>query len=259
MKKAIMVAIPALLAGIALGVAGSKMFYSDKETAPADQNGADKVKIVKKGLDDNSDVTALRARIRELERRRTDAGHRRHEIASDENAPGSERNVRNLNWRERLEKMKTENPEQYAQHTNRMARWRDMRRRNAVSKLEFLSSIDTTAMSAEEKKTHVRLQNLIEEREELQVRMEDGFASGEMSDETRRAIFDEMRNTDRQIAELNAAERENLIKKTAEAIGLTGEDVGEVAGTIMKVIEATENNPWGRAGRGERRGRGGRR
>jgi hypothetical protein len=60
------------------------------------------------------------------------------------------------------------------------------------------------------------------------------------------------------MAELNAAERENLIKKTAEAVGFTGEDVGEIAGTIMKVIEATESNPRNRSRRG-RGGNGGRR
>lgn len=253
MKKTVCTVIPALVAGIAIGFAGAKLTGGGRETPAAENKSVKKVTEVKRGLEDNSDVRALRARILELERRRVDAGDRNGDASDDDGSERPRRGGPELNFRERLEKMRVENPEQYAQHTNSIARWRDSRRNHAASRLEFLSSIDTSTMSAAEKKTHVRLQNLIEEREELQTRFDERWASGEMSDEERREIWGRMRDADRQMAELNAAERENLIKKTAEAVGFTGEDVGEIAGTIMKVIEATESNPRNRS----RRGRGG--
>ena len=253
MKKIVCAAVPALIVGIAIGFTGAKLMNTDEITT------ATEVKSEKKTVEkkrENSRITRPRIPRREFQRQPQEESPGNHEVAVEENSENSRRENRNLNIRDRIERMRTENPEEYAAHTNRLARWRDSRRQRAVSKLDFLASVDTSTMSKPERETHEKLQNLIEEREELQTRIEEGFASGEMSDEDRRAVWDQMREADRQIAELNRAERENLIKKTAEAVGLTGEEVGEVAGTIMKVIEATENNSWGRGGRG---GRGGRR
>jgi hypothetical protein len=255
MKKIVCTAVPALIAGIAIGFAGAKLLQNDEPTPQLE------VKTEKKNVKKNSEnprVNRSRFPRREFQRQMPEESSANHEVAVEENSENSRRENRNLNIRDRIERMRTENPEEYAAHTNRLARWRDSRRQRAVSKLDFLASVDTSTMSKPERETHEKLQNLIEEREELQTRIEEGFASGEMSDEDRRAVWDQMRDADRQIAELNRAERENLIKKTAEAVGLTGEEVGEVAGTIMKVIEATENNSWGRGGRAGRGGRGGR-
>lgn len=256
MKKIVCAAVPALIAGIAIGFAGAKLLQEDEPTPQLE------VKTEKKNVKKNSEnsrVNRSRFPRREFQRQMPEESPANHEVAVGENSENSRRENRNLNIRDRIERMRTENPEEYAAHTNRLARWRDSRRQRAVSKLDFLASVDTSTMSKPERETHEKLQNLIEEREELQTRIEEGFASGEMSDEDRRAVWEQMREADRQIAELNRAERENLIKKTAEAVGLTGEEVGEVAGTIMKVIEATENNSWGRGGRAGRGGRGGRR
>lgn len=257
-KKIICAAIPALVVGIAIGYAGSKYIKNDVANEQVVSKSEKKVKVVKQSLENNAETRALRNRIRELERQLSEEGSKEVEIAVDENANRPSRENRNFNPREWLERMKTENPEQYAQHTNRFARWRDSRRRQAVSKLDFLSSVDTSTMNAKEKETHEELQRLIEMREELQSNFEKSFASGTMSDEDRRNQWEEMRNIDHQISRLNASERQTLIKKTAEAIGFTGEDVGEIAGTINKIIEATEGGFGGR-GRGGRGGRGGRR
>lgn len=258
MKKIICAAIPALVVGIAIGYVGSKYLKNGTENTQVAAKSDKKVKVVKQGLEDNADVRALRSRIRELERELAKDSSREVEVAVDESANRPNRENRNFNPREWLERMKTENPEQYAQHTNRIARWRDSRKRQAETKLDFLSSIDTSTMSSSEKSTHTRLQALIEERENLQSGFENSFASGAMSDEDRRAQWEQMRNIDRQISELNLAERQILIKKTAEAIGFSGDDVGEIAGTITKIIEVTENGYGGR-NRGGRGGRGGRR
>lgn len=253
MRKIVCAAIPALVVGIAIGYGASKYIKNDVANDQVVTKSEKKVKVVKRSLEDNAEAIALRNRVRELERQLSEEGPKEVEVAVDENANRPNRENRNFNPREWLERMKTENPEQYAQHTNRIARWRDSRKRQAVSKLDFLASIDTSTMNAKEKETHEELQSLIEMREELQSNFETSFASGTMSDEDRRNQWEEMRNMDRRISRLNASERQTLIKKTAEAIGFTGEDVGEIAGTINKIIEATEGGFGGRGGRGGRR------
>lgn len=256
MKKIVCAAVPALIAGIAIGFAGAKLLQED-EPAPQVEVKSDK-KSARKSVEifrRNSDGYARR----ESERRPAREVPENLEVAVNKNPEEPQRWNRNMDFNERIARMKTENPEEYAAYTNRMARWRDYRRQRAASKLEFLASVDTSTMSGPEKATHEKLQSLIEEREELQTKFDEGIASGEMSDEDRLSVWGQMREADRQIADLNKAERENLIKKTAEAVGFTGEEVGEIAGTIMKVIEVTENNSWGRGGRAGRGGRGGRR
>ncbi len=255
MKKIVCAAVPALIAGIAIGFAGAKLLQ-ENEPAPQVEVKSDKKSARKSGENSrrNSDGYARR----ESERRLAREVPENLEVAVNENPEEPQRGNRNMDFNERIARMKTENPEEYAAYTNRMARWRDSRRQRAASKLEFLASVDTSTMSGPEKATHEKLQSLIEEREELQTKFDEGIASGEMSDEDRLHVWGQMREADRQIADLNKAERENLIKKTAEAVGFTGEDVGEIAGTIMKVIEATESNPRNRSRRG-RGGNGGRR
>lgn len=250
MKKIVCAAVPALIAGIAIGFAGAKLLQEDEPTPQVE------VKTEKKTIKKSSEIPGVnrfRFPRREFQRQMPEESPANHEVAVEENSENSRRENRNMDFNERIARMKTENPEEYAAYTNRMARWRDSRRQRAASKLEFLASVDTSTMSGPEKATHEKLQSLIEEREELQTKFDEGIASGEMSDEDSLAVWRQMRKADRQIADLNKAERENLIKKTAEAVGFTGEEVGEIAGTIMKVIEVTENNSWGRGGRGGRR------
>lgn len=265
MKK-ISVAVLSLIVGIAIGYIGANRMQNNEEAPQADVNAEVKneesAKVADKGRDDSAEVKARRPSRREFARPQQNVDSENSDVAVDGNTERPRRGGRNFDPREGLERMRTENPEEYAARTNWMAQVRDLRRQQVVSKLEFLAEIDTSTMSSSEKETHMRLQNLIEEREELQLRLEEGFASAETSGEERRAVLNQMREADRQIAELNVAERENLIKKTAEAAGFSGEDVGQIAGTIMKVIEATENNPFGRGNRvdrGWRGGRGGRR
>ena len=158
MKKIICAAIPALIVGIAIGYVGSTYVKNDVANKEVVTKSEKKVKVVKRSLEDSAEAIALRNRVRELERQLSEEGPKEVEVAVDENANRPNRENRNFNPSEWLERMKTENPEQYAQHTNRIARWRDSRKRQAVSKLDFLASIDTSTMNAKEKETHEELQ-----------------------------------------------------------------------------------------------------
>ena len=255
MKKIVCAAVPALIVGIAIGFAGAMQMANDDQAPDAELKSEGKAEKVKSADEKNSKAENRKPSDRRTGRRQNNRVSENRDDAADENSdrPRRGNGNRDLNLRDRSERMRAENPEGFAARTNMMARWRDSRVQQVSSKLEFLAQIDTSTMSTAEKETHIKLQNLIEEREALQSKLENSFVSGDMSEEDRRAVVEALGDANAEISDLNKAERENLIKKTAEAVGFTGEEVGEIAGTIMKVIEVTENNSWGRGGRGGRR------
>lgn len=256
--------MPALVAGIAIGYFSAGIVGGDaKEESKAPEKQA---KVVKVGLEDKSDVRALRARIRELER--ANLGNKK-ETAVNEASEDRPRREGPRNPGEWIENFRKSNPERYTQITNRMASWSAERKQRANSRLEFLASVDTSTMSAAERKNHNRLQDLLMEREDMQAKLEAAFASGDFMNENNRELMTSMRELSQEIDELNTSERDLLIKKTAEALGFQGEDVGEISSTMKQIIDSTESDAaqmmrgfgraFGRGGRGGGRGQGGQR
>ncbi len=137
------------------------------------------------------------------------------------------------------------------------AQFRRHRLERAQSKIDFLSSIDTSRMSPAMLKVHSDLQDMIEKREAVEEKMR-GFM--DMTDEERREAFQEIGEIDGKIRELSRAERDNLLVQTAEALGFQGDDAAEIMDTIKSIYEATDSGwGWGGPGGGGRRGgRGGR-
>ena len=239
----------ALLAGVAIG------YFVKDEPIPAEEPKAEekaKKPVADKG--DEASVKALRRRIAELERLLAEKDGA-SEIAIS-NAVAEAAKIRppeppRGNWRERMEEMKKNDPERYTQMTNRFAQWRRDRAAQAQDRMEFLSSIDTSRMSAGAKKTHNALQDLIARREglEQQLHQED------LSDEERGKLMGELHSTHHELMRLNGEERKNLFDETAKGLGFTGADAKEFTATIQEVIEATDSG-WG--GRHHRGGPGGR-
>lgn len=226
----------ALLAGVAVGY----FVRESREGAPAP---AAQVASVAKGgriadVGDAASVKALRRRVAELERQ---LAEKRTAVASVEtpvtNATAAAAPERPRgNPKEWLEQLKANDPARYAQMTNRFANWRRQRAERTRSTLEFLSSIDTSHMSKKAKKTHAALQEMIARREEIEQQMH----REDISDEDRRRLFDEMRQTHGEMMRLNGEERQNLIAETAKTLGFEGEDVKTISDTILEVIRATD-------------------
>lgn len=264
MKKIIGAAMPALVAGVAIGYFAAGLVDGGETEVAAPQKK--ETKVVKVGLEDKSDVAALRARIRELERANRDE---KTEVAVNEAGGERPRREGPRNPGEWIENFRKSNPERYTQITNRMASWSAERKQRANSRLEFLASVDTSTMSAAERKNHNRLQDLLMEREDVQAKLEAAFASGDFMNENNRELMTSMRELSQEIDELNTSERDLLIKKTAEALGFQGEDVGEISSTMKQIIDSTESDAaqmmrgfgraFGRGGRGGGRGQGGQR
>lgn len=188
-----------------------------------------------KGAD--ASAAALRARVAELEKQLEKRSASAQEVKP---TPAPSPAAPRENWRDRMARMEKENPARYAQMTNSFAQVRRRRLEFAQSRIDFLSSVDTSRMSASARKTHEDLQELIEKREELESKMQ----SRDLSDEERRALFTELYSTAGEMHELNLKERDNLLMQTAEAIGLEGDDAAEMTATIKGIIEATEDMRW---------------
>lgn len=225
----------ALLTGVAIGYFASGNGGDDTASAaPAEA-------ITKKPVADEGEAAslkALRKRIAELEKALAERGGASETAISNavaealKNAPPGPRG----NPREWLENVRKTDPARYAQMTNRFAQGWLRRAERTRNTLDFLSSIDTSRMSAGARKTHDALQELIARRTEIEERLhQEGLAEDE-----RDALMKELRDTQREFRRLNGEERQNLIEETAKSLGFEGEDVQTISATIQEVIQATD-------------------
>ena len=229
----------ALLAGVAIGFFAGNPASAEKPK-PDEAEGA----VAPKAISDQGEaatVKALRKRIAELEGLLA-AKDEKGEVAVAAVEAVRERSPEppRMNWRERMEEMKKNDPERYAETTNRFSQWRRDQAARARDKIDFLSSIDTSRMSAEAKKTHVALQNLIARRDDLEAQLHDP----DLSDEDRGNVMRELWESHHELSRLNAEERKILIDETAKGLGFAGEDATALSATIQDVIEATDSG-WG--------------
>jgi len=230
----------ALFAGVAIGYFAKP---SDAVPVAKDESYVPKKMVSDKG--ESSSVKALRKRIAELEKLLVASGEKSEIAISNavaeavKNAPPDGRPRGNP--REWLENIKKTDPARYAQMTNHFAQWRARRAEQTRTKMSFLSSIDTSHMSAGAKKTHNELQELIARREEI----EEQLHQEGITDEQRHRLFDQMRETDHAMRQLNQQERSNLLEETARNLGFEGQDVKDISATIQEVIEATGGNGRG--------------
>ena len=240
----------ALLVGVAIGY-----FVKNEPIAAEGPSVEEKAKKPVADKGEEASVKALRHRVAELEKLLADKGG-----ASQAAIPNAAAEAAKIHppepprgtWRERMEEMKKNDPERFAQMTNRLAQWRSRRATEARDRIDFLSSIDTSSMSAAAKKTHEALQDLIARREELERQMH----QPNLSDEERGQLMHELHVTHRELMRLNGEERSNLLEETARSLGFEGEDAKVITDTIQQVIEATDSGfgfrPGGPHGGGPR-------
>ena len=241
-----------LLVGAALGYCLGPASSPAPAPEPEQKSESEQAKQPDRGdRGDRAANRALRARIKELEDMLAKQGIEVEKMKEEETTR-RDRGPRNWDFRADMERLKKEEPERYAQITNSMAQFRQRRLERAQSKIDFLSSVDTSNMSPGARKTHEDLQDMIARREEIESKM---HGIMDMSEDDRRALFGEMRETDERIRELNRLERENLLVQTAETLGFVGEDAKEIAETVKGIYEATDSGwGWGGPGGGGRRG-----
>ena len=254
------------IAGVALGcIAGAALGYfahgalaASDRPAPVAPVAESKPAAERRG--DDVELKALRQQVKALQARLAAQAETTQVVAAVEE-PRQERGPR-MDWRERVEQWKKENPEEFARMEKRRQEFMQRRAERARSRLDFLASIDTSKMTAEEKATHEKLRGLLAKREELEGQMGQML---ELSDDERNQLFSDLHETHREINELNRQEREALFRQMAGELGVEGEDASLISATISEIISATDGGfggpgPGGPGGPGGGRGgRGGRR
>jgi len=245
----------ALIAGAAIGFFAHPSGDGSSVAAPGEDAPSAAKSIANNG--DAATLASLRARISELESKLASVA------ASEKSGAGSEkvdeagpRPGRNpgADFRAHMEELKKNDPVRYAQMTNRFAQMRSHQLARQQSKLDFLSSIDVSGMTAEAQKTHNDLQDAIVKLEDLRERMH----QEDISDEDRDAVLREIWDTERNLRQLGLAERNNLLFEMAKSMGLEGEAVNDAARMVSEIISATETRGFGRPPPGGRGPRGGR-
>jgi len=142
-----------------------------------------------------------------------------------------------MNPREWMENLKKNDPVRFNEMTNRMARWRQRRLERAQSKVDFLSSIDTSGWSSRARDNHERLQDLIAKREQIEQSLHDP----ELSDDERKRLFDELRSTGDELRGLNMMERDTLLHETVKALGVSEREAKEFTLATREIIQATDD------------------
>ncbi len=195
----------------------------------------------------------LRRRIAELEQLVAKQAEEPAAVAEPEK-PAEERRERDgrSRWQSfaaDLEKMKTENPEQYAEIQKRREEERLSREQRVQDRVSFLDAVSTQNMSDEQRENHEKLVNTIARLSELRSLMEQQGV--ERTPEMRQ----EMGAAFESLGELYGAERRYLIEETARAVGYEGGQVAEFADHMQTIIDNTtmsggRHGSWGRDGSG---------
>ena len=144
--------------------------------------------------------------------------------------------------RANMEKLRETDPARYAQMTNRLARWQEHRLQRANNRLKILSTIDTSSFTAEERQTHDALRNAIVKCEELRQRLNP--QNKDVTEEQRKATFEELRNLDAEIRRLEASERDTLLLNMARSFGLPAEKAKVMLENIKTIDEATNGGNY---------------
>ena len=197
-----------------------------------------------------ADAETLRKRVRELEKlldaREASIAKLSTDSARPQDVPpppaGDEppREQRSReSFRERMERMKTEEPERYAEMQKRHEEFRARMRAANEERDNYLASIDTSNMSDEQKANHERLLAALKMRDALGERMRPD-SENPLTDEERQEFFGSMR----EIGPLMEQERRYLLEETGRAYG---EDGPAFAEYIQDLMEYT--TPWRGTGR----------
>ncbi len=193
-----------------------------------------------------AEANALRKRVAELEKalaERETAIAQVPETPKEEQAPRDR--SRRQSFAERMEQMKKENPEQYAEMQKRREEFRQNMEQRAVERASFLDAVDTQGMTAEQRENHDELLATVARVNEL-------MAQIMQSDGNRDATHDlrhEMGETMGALGALYENERQYLLESTARAAGYSGDDISAFASHVQTIIQNTTMSP-GFGGRG---------
>lgn len=224
--------IAAVLVVVAVAAAACGGFFAGKHLTPKNAAPAPAVENA-----DAKKLAAAQKRIEELEGRIASmkavakAPAPKAIPAKTEN---EDKNVINISGGDVdvLGELKRRMPEeQFAQATNAMEQLKSKLANKAKSRMDFLASIDTSSMTAEERKNHERFMELMERKEAIAAKMK-GLIPNVKAIQEMVELEMEMRPTAKR-------ERSTLVRQVAKDLGYTGDDVDVIHDTLNNVYDCT--------------------
>lgn len=257
-KACLCFALPALICGVLLGylVHPATLEPEQEKAAPSAAKPSRKATAT-----DDASLNRLRARIKDLERQLADKSAQPAEAAEETPVKPEERPpnpfLRNgpphmptaAEMRANMEELREKDPAKFVQMTNRFARWQEHRLRRTSDRLDILSSVDTSRLTEKERTTHEALQDAIVRREELRQLLNP--QNENVTEEQRKKTFEELRELDQTMRQLEASERNTLLTKTARSFGLSKADAKEMTETVKAIFQATGGDHRHHGGPGE--------
>lgn len=134
---------------------------------------------------------------------------------------------RRENFQARMERMKQEDPERYEQMMSNMEKRRQEMEKRITQRDQYISNIDTSRLSYEQKNVVEQYKNLVQTQAEQRTAMQNGNGD-----------FREMMETNRQVGQLSTQIRDILIEQYA----------GSSAEEIKNIINATSTGFGGGPG-----------
>lgn len=198
----------------------------------------------------NADVSALRNRIKELERQLSKRDTALQATKAPDPAtpaadavPSTRTDERRgpptaADMRARMEAIRKNDPQRYTQMTNRFARMNSWNRTRALNQLSILGRVDLSRLSGAEREVHDRYQEAVVRREELREMLNP--QNEDITEEQRRELFREIRELDDSASKLAESERHTLLTQTVRDLGASESEANEFVEIISAIYEATQ-------------------
>ncbi len=244
-KSAFALALSALVGGVAIGYG---LHPSGNGTPPETETAAKPRKSV---LADESEVARLQRRLRDLERSLARHAQQATQTADAPERAGTPERATNAtppparhgpptaaDMRARMAELRKNDPQRYAQITNRFAQMRQRNLNRVQNQLDLLESVDRSRLTKAEQDVHDQYQEAVARREELRELLNP--QNEDITEEQRREAFRELRDLDQQTQRLAESERNTLLTQAARDMGITGTEAAEFAETVSAIYEATQ-------------------
>ena len=152
----------------------------------------------------------------------------------------SSRMPRREEFRQRMEQLKKEHPEQYAEMEKRREEFHQRMEQEKQDRADFLSSIGTQSMSEAQKANHEKLLETLAKIEALRAQREQSKAEpGEPGSEVDLAAHQAMGETMAELGVLYDQERTYLLEQAAYAAGYEGSDAVKFVDYIQETVQST--------------------
>ena len=188
-----------------------------------------------------AELLALRRRVTELEQALAERSSEQVPVAVSEEAvqkqPAQETRPQRQSWAQRMEKMKQENPEQYAQMQKRREEFKQRMEEQFRERVDFLSAIDVRNMTEEQRANHEQLAATLARIDELSAKMSEPGAGRSHE------VMHEMGEAMGTLSELYRTERVYMFEEMAKSIGYSGSDASAFTEHIQMVIDNTTLMP----------------